>query len=145
MRKAVFDTTTLVSAFLTKKGVSALLLQHAVAGAFELHLSEAIIAETQDVLLNRAHLRRQFIYTDHDVEEFCLLLKAFAHIVSDVPVLQVSRDPEDDYVIATAVAAEVSHLITRDKDLLTLTTYQGVQMVRPEEFMALVRQQTAQE
>ncbi|MGH7966284.1 MAG: putative toxin-antitoxin system toxin component, PIN family, partial [Candidatus Binatia bacterium] len=143
MLKAVFDTTTLVSAFLTKKGVSALLLQQAVAGALELHLSEAILAETQDVLLNREHLRRNFIYTDHDVEEFCLLLKAFARLAADLPALQVSRDPEDDYVIATALAAGVSYLVTRDKDLLTLKTYQEVQIVRPEEFITLVRQHTS--
>ena len=143
MLEAVFDTTTLVSAFLTKKGVSALLLHQAVAGAFELYLSEAVITETRDVLLNREHLRRNFTYTNQDVDEFCFLLKAFAHIVSDLPTLQVSRDPEDDYVIATALAAGVVHLVTRDKDLLTLKTYQGVQMVRPEEFIAMVRQQTS--
>jgi predicted nucleic acid-binding protein len=60
--------------------------------------------------------------------------------VSDVPSLQVSRDPADDYVIATAVAAGVSYVVTRDKDLLTLKTYQAVQMIRPEEFIALGRQ-----
>jgi putative PIN family toxin of toxin-antitoxin system len=141
MRSAVFDATTLVSAFLTKQGVSAQLLDHAVAGAFELFLSDAIIAETRDVLLHRTHLRKRFVYTDQDVEEFCFLLRAFARTVSDLPSLQVSRDPADDHVIATAIAAGASYVVTRDKDLLTLKTYQDVQMIRPEEFIAFVRQQ----
>jgi len=55
--------------------------------------------------------------------------------------LAVSRDPNDDYVIATAIAASVAYLVTKDKDLLTLKTYRGVQMIRPEEFSAVVRQQ----
>jgi predicted nucleic acid-binding protein len=76
------------------------------------------------------------------VEEFCLLLRAFARLVSGSPSLQVSRDPADDYVIATAVAAGVSYVVTRDKDLLTLQTYQAVHMIRPDEFIALVRQHT---
>jgi putative PIN family toxin of toxin-antitoxin system len=143
MRKAVFDTTTLVSALLTPKGVSAQLLKHAVAGAFELWLSDDILAETRDVLFNREHLRLNFTYTNRDVAEFCLLLKTFARIAVDLPSLQVSRDPEDDYVLATALAADASYLVTRDKDLLTLKTYQTVEMIHPEEFIALLRQQVS--
>jgi putative PIN family toxin of toxin-antitoxin system len=142
MPNAVFDATVLVSAFLTRRGVSAQLLTQAVAGAFELLLSDAIIAETRDVLLHREHLRKRFVYTEQDVEEYCFLLRLFAHPVMDLPPLQVSRDPADDYVIATAVAAGVPYLITRDKDLLALKTYQAIQMRRPEEFIAIVRQQT---
>jgi putative PIN family toxin of toxin-antitoxin system len=142
MPNAVFDATILVSAFLTKQGVSTQLLTHAVAGAFDLYLSDAIIAETRDVLFHRAHLRKRFIYTDQDVEEYGLLLRASARPVTEVPSLQVSRDPADDYVVATAVAAGVSYVVTRDKDLLTLKTYQAIHMIRPEEFIALVRQQT---
>src|SRR5262249_23630886 len=103
---------------------------------------EAIIAETREVLLHRAHLRNRFVYTDQDVDEFCLLLRGFARPVSDLPAVRVSRDPNDDYVLATAVAAGVSHIVSRDKNLLTLKTYQAVQMIRPEEFMALIRQLT---
>ena len=76
-----------------------------------------------------------------DVEEYCLLLRLFARPVADLPTLQVSRDPADDYVIATAIAAGVSYLVTRDKDLLTLKSYQTVHMIRPEEFIAAIRQQ----
>ena len=116
MPSAVFDATILVSAFLTKRGVSAQLLTHAATGAFDLYLSDAIIAETHDVLCHREHLRKRFVYTEQDVEEFCLLLRAFARAVTDVPILQASRDPNDDYVIATAVAADVAYVVTRDKD-----------------------------
>jgi uncharacterized protein len=143
MRRAVFDTTILVSAFLTTAGVSAQLLAHAVAGAFELSLSDAIIAETRSVLLHRTHLRKRFVYSEQDVEEFCLLLRAFTRAVTDVPALKISRDPNDDYVIATAVAAGASYVVTRDKDLLTLKTYEDVQMISPEEFIVVVRRQTS--
>jgi putative PIN family toxin of toxin-antitoxin system len=140
MRSAVFDATILVSAFLTNQGVSAELLTHAALGAFDLYVSDAILTETRDVLLHRAHLRKRFVYTDQDVDEYCLLLRLFARPVADLPTLHVSRDPADDYVIATALAAGVAYLVTRDKDLLTLKTYQTVQMIRPEEFIVTVRQ-----
>ena len=75
MRSAVFDATILVSAFLTNRGVSAELLTHAAAGAFDLYVSDAILAETRDVLLQREHLRKRFVYTDQEVAEYCLLLR----------------------------------------------------------------------
>jgi putative PIN family toxin of toxin-antitoxin system len=141
MLKAVVDSTTLVSAFLRKKGVAAQLLDFAVKGAFEFYLAPAIIEETCDVLLNREHLRSNFSYTDQDVEEYRALLHAFARPVGNLPSVQVCRDPNDDYVIATALAAGASHIVTRDKDLLDLKSYQDVQMISPEEFIHLVRKQ----
>ena len=54
MLNAVADSTVLVSAFLRKEGVSAVLLRHAAGGAFALSLSHAIVTETETVLLERA-------------------------------------------------------------------------------------------
>lgn len=142
MHKAVFDSTTLVSAFLRKGGVTAKLLEQAIQGDFELYLADDIIEETREVLMNREHLRRNFSYTNRDVEEYASLLRAFASLVSDLPSVTVCRDPNDDYVIATALAAGASYLVARDKDLLTLATYQDVIMISPEAFMQLLRTQS---
>ena len=51
MPRAVLDSTVLISAFLAQHGVSNELLRHARAGAFLLCLSEEILAEAMDVLL----------------------------------------------------------------------------------------------
>ena len=45
-------------------------------------------------------------------------------------------------VIACALAADASYLVTRDKDLLTLGTYHNVQIIKPEEFIQLVRKRS---
>ena len=139
MSKVVFDSTTLVSAFLRKGGVTGRLLERAEREEFELYLAEDIIEETRHVLLNREHLRLHFSYTNLDVEEYTSLLRTFARLVSNLPTVKVCRDPDDDYVIATALAAGASYLIARDKDLLTLATYQGVTMISPEAFLQLLR------
>jgi uncharacterized protein len=122
MPKVVFDSTTLVSAFLRKGGVTGKLLERAVQGEFELYLADAIIEETQQVLLNREHLRLHFSYTNIEVEEYTSLLRAFARLVSNLPNVKVCRGPNDDYIIATAIAAGASYIVARDKDLLTLAT-----------------------
>lgn len=47
----------------------------------------------------------------------------------------VSRDPDDDRVLETALVGDCSHIITGDKDLLSLNSYQGIQIVTPTEFL----------
>jgi putative PIN family toxin of toxin-antitoxin system len=146
MLNAVFDSTILVSAFLTPHGLSDQLLAFARRGAFELYLSGLIIAETQAVLLEREHLRKRHSYTDEQAARFCRALRPAFHMVSHLPSLSgVVRDPNDDHVVACALAAGVAYLVTRDPDLLDLKTYQHVQMISPEAFVALVRKQAVKQ
>jgi len=56
-----------------------------------------------------------------------------------------SRDPDDDKVIATAVAAQADYLITIDKDLYDDPTLvaalaeRGIQVMQPGPFQILLR------
>jgi putative PIN family toxin of toxin-antitoxin system len=142
MPKAVFDSTVLVSTFLTPRGVSSQLLRLARQGAFTMSLSEDLLNEIQETLLEDEDLRARFPYSDRDVHAFMTKLKRAVQPVPHPPVVKgVCRDPEDDMVIACALGAGAQYLVTRDKDLLTLKAYQGVTMIRPEQFMHVIRQQ----
>ncbi len=139
---AVVDSTVLVSAFIRKGGVNALLLRHGARGVFELFLSHAIIDETQNTLLEREHIRERYRYTDQEVEEFCQSLQSSFPSVTDIPALTgISRDPHDDMVVACAVAAQTSYLVSRDNDLLSLSEYENIKIVTPEAFMGILREQ----
>jgi uncharacterized protein len=143
MLSAVFDSTILVSAFLTPHGLADQFLSLARRGAFDLYLSDDIIDETQEVLLERGRIRQRYPYTDEQPTRFCRSLRFSFHLIKDPPpVSGVVRDPNDDMVIACALAAGVSYLVTRDPDLLTLKTYQAVQMISPEEFIPIVRKKS---
>jgi hypothetical protein len=48
--------------------------------------------------------------------------------------LSVSRVPDDDQVLALAVAAQAQMFVTGDRDLLDLEPYHGVAIVSPREF-----------
>ena len=52
--------------------------------------------------------------------------------------IPVCRDVDDDWILATAVAAQAEYLITGDNDLLTLKTHAGVSIVTPREFLRLL-------
>ncbi len=137
---AVIDSTVLVSAFLTEGGVSAELLRFAREGVFLVFLSEDILAETQHTLAY-PRIRERYNYTDDDVTDFLNRLRLAADIVTELPqVTVVTRDPNDDMIIATAARAQAAYLVTRDNDLLSLQQYEDITIISPETFIAIVRE-----
>ena len=142
MHKAVLDTTVLVSAFLkpVPEGPAFRLLALASTGAFELYLSDDILAETSDVLLNRKHLRKRYDYPDSAVDQFCQGLADLAvAVISDPPPVQVVRDPNDNMIVACALVADADYTVTRDKDLLSLGCHKSIEMITPEAFLQVLR------
>jgi uncharacterized protein len=142
MAKAVLDSTVLVSAFLkpVSGGASFELLRFAKQGAFDLCLSNDILEETAQVLLREGRMRKRYAYPDSAVVEFCKETATLSTIVDDLPEVSVVRDPEDDMIIATALAAKADYLVSRDKDLLVLGEHEGIKIVTPEEFLSALRQ-----
>jgi putative PIN family toxin of toxin-antitoxin system len=141
MPNAVIDTTVLVSAFLRPAagGASFDLLQLAHNGAFELFLSDDILEETARVLLDSARIRRRYQYPDEAVIEYCRGLSRLATIVTRVPAIQVVRDPNDDMILAAAIAAKAEYLVTRDDDLLSLGMHKRIVLLTPEAFLTMLR------
>jgi putative PIN family toxin of toxin-antitoxin system len=45
------------------------------------------------------------------------------------------RDPDDDWVLATAIAGQAEAIVTGDGDLLELGVFQGVAMLSPRRFI----------
>ena len=140
MPRIVSDSTVLVSAFLAPQGVAAAVLAQIRAGRAVLVLSDAILAETARVLLTYPHIRQRYHYPDTAVQEFCDGLAHVGEVRTDFPPLSgVCRDPNDDMVLACAVAAGAQYLVTRDNDLLVLQQYEGIVIVTPEAFLAWLR------
>lgn len=70
------------------------------------------------------------------------LLKALrdvAEIAVPVPLGErVSRDKDDDVVLATAVAGQADFIISGDDDLLVLKKFRGIGIVSPRQFLELL-------
>lgn len=48
---------------------------------------------------------------------------------------QISRDPDDDKFIACALAAKTTFIISGDQDLLVISGYQGINVIKPGTFV----------
>ncbi len=69
------------------------------------------------------------------------LVAAAAELVAAPPLQEtVCRDPDDDKFLACALAAQARYIVSGDRDLLAISPYRGVTVVRPRDFSEKLRQ-----
>lgn len=131
--RAVLDVTVLVSALLSRAGAPGRLIALWLGGAFELVVSEALLAELDRALAYpklREHIGRE------DAADFIELLRSTASLLADAEHPDpVSRDPGDDYLVALATAS-ASILVSGDDHLLVLAPELPIRT--PTAFLALL-------
>ena len=69
------------------------------------------------------------------------LIAAVAELVAAPPLPEAAcRDPDDDKFLARALAAETRLVVSGDRDLLAVSPYRGVTVVRPRDLIEKLRQ-----
>jgi uncharacterized protein len=128
--KAVVDSSVLISAFLIAGSLPGRLVRAGLEGRFRLLLSTSILHETTRSLRDKPGLRR-FGYSEPEVEQFVRDLTAAAEVVEAVPAIPPTcRDPADDHVLAAALVSGADYLVTGDKDILTLGSFEGIRIIK---------------
>ena len=125
--KVVLDTNVLIAAFIAR-GTCSELLEHCAYNHI-LITSSPLLQELEDKLADK------FRYTRKETRDVKTLLDHTLEIVEPTPLNPpVCRDPDDDVVLATAVAGGCDCIVTGDKDLLVLETYQTIPILLPADF-----------
>lgn len=128
----VLDTSVLVSTLITKDTPPDRLYQAWLQGRFDLVTSEVQLAEFARVL--QYERLQKYIRIRTGAAEMLNLLREEAQIVGDLPEVAVSPDPDDNAIIATALAGRADWLISGDKkDLLSLGEVEGVTILTVRE------------
>jgi len=123
--RLVADTNTVVSALLWH-GAPHRLFEAIEHAALDLHTSRALLDELAEVL-QRRKLRRAVRASGKSIEQLLREYREIAKIVTPRRLrTRVSRDPDDDAVLACALAARADFIVTGDKDLLALGTYRDI-------------------
>jgi putative PIN family toxin of toxin-antitoxin system len=113
-------------------------LQHVRAGTVSLVSSPALLAELADVI-GRAKFDAIFSRTNTSRERSLAAMRRLAEVIEPPPLPQpVCRDPDDDEVLALAVAAKVELIVSGDNDLLSLRSFQGIPIIAPAEAVSLI-------
>lgn len=126
------DTNVLVSAFATR-GVCADVLR-VVLAEHTLVTGEVVLEELRRVLRERIGLPLQAV---KEIDEFLR-----EHEVAPKPAARATlpkRDPDDQWVVASAIQGRADVLVTGDRDLLDIARVAPIRIVDPRGFWELVR------
>jgi putative PIN family toxin of toxin-antitoxin system len=133
----VIDTNVIVSALVRPSGRPAEVVNAARGGALLWITSLDLIKEAQRVLL-RPHIRRLIEANEDAIADLFLVMNTVAMCVTPTRQVSASRDPDDNRVLEAAVAGEADYIVTGDRDLLELASYEGIRIVTPADFVELL-------
>lgn len=128
--RLVVDTNVLVSAFLWQ-GTPGRVIELAGEKEIQLFTSRALLDELV-ATLSKKKLAKYVAATGLSAAQ---MLAGYHRIATTVTARQlderVSRDADDDAVLACAWAARADFVVSGDDDLLTLHSFQGIAIVSP--------------
>ena len=128
--RVVFDTNVLVAAFLTE-GLCSVLLTRARRKEFELFVCPVILEEFERILLHKIKAPRELVR-----EALEILLEASETVHPTEEIQRICRDRDDDKILACALSAEADYLVSGDRDLLEIGSFEELKIVSPREVEA---------
>ena len=135
--RVVLDTNIVMSGFLWRS-FPRQLLDLARANAITIYTSGSLLDELADVLSRNkfaAKLQEQQLTPVFLMRHYAMLAKVITPaIIGRV----VPNDADDDAVIACALAAKVSFIVSGDTHLLTLKQHQGITIVTAAEAVKII-------
>ncbi len=139
--RVVIDSNVLVSRFLSPTGAPAKLFEQWEDQAFQLLVSEPIMAEYQRALMYERVAARHRLSAD-GVADVIAGLRHFALLVEPTEnIAAISDDPDDNKFLDCAAAGGADYLVSGDTYLLRLQEFRGVQVLSPATFLAMLEQE----
>ena len=135
--RVVLDTNVFVSAAI-QSGASHRIVQHLIRdGSDELIICDEILSEIRDVLVFRPRLRKWI--SQNDARQYVEMLQLRFNFVSNpTDIIPLSRDGDDDYILALAQREKADHIVSGDRDLLVLQIPE-FSIVTPAEFETILK------
>jgi uncharacterized protein len=132
--KVVLDTNVLLSAFTKPGGRVVALWEAAMERRYHLLISPAIVAEVAE------KLRSKFGWGEARIlQRSKLMAKTGKKIIVPRLVIEVMRDdPDDNRILECAVEGKADLIVSGDRALLRLKSYDGIPIVRPVDFLRIL-------
>lgn len=139
--RVLLDASVLIAYLLTpqQQGPAAELVNRALAGEFVVLVARELIDEVKETIVVSRYLRARIPV--HQLER---LVQSLIAVGEELPSLtteapRITRDPEDDYLIAYALAGRADYLVSYDKDLYELQHVETLRVLHPAAFLNILR------
>ena len=139
MIKVVLDANIFVSSLLKLHSKPAQIIELVEKGEVILVISPAIISEIKRVLLYPKIVtlhHRSSDWIDTFIEE---LTKKATLTSGKLDITAIKDDPDDDKYLECAVEGAVDYIISGDKHLKNLKSFQGIKIIEPAMFLKIVK------
>ena len=130
--RVVIDTNIFISSFFNPNGNPKRVIDLWKNGKITICITEEILKEYVKVLAGLG------FSNEPELEELLGLFKKknnIIYIASTPKFNLIKDDPDDDKFIECAVAARAQYIISGDKHLLNLKTFQNITVISPSEFL----------
>jgi hypothetical protein len=138
MLKAVLDTNLIISAAITPQGQVSQILTAWRNGLFELITSPQIIEEMRWVLFSKKIMKKRSLSRRRINDLLTEIRKTSGLVKPKITIKAVKDDPDDDKFIEVAVTAKADCIVSGDKHLKDLKSYQGIKILSAAEFMVIL-------
>lgn len=138
MIRVVLDTNVLVSAVLVPESIPAKILSMVKDDKIELVFSPFALAEVLRVFRypKLISLMKTRSVDPEEAEDFIKALSFISLItLGGIRGENISGDPNDDRFLACAVESEAQFIVSGDRHLIDLKSFQGIPIVTPAEFI----------
>ena len=107
------------------------------AGRFTLLLSKGRLDEIEEVVA-RPRITKYVRQAPSWLDELLSDIRESAECVEPTAVRVVKDDPDDDLVLGTAITGNADYIVTDDKHLLALGSYEGLPIVTLAQFLLIL-------
>jgi hypothetical protein len=136
--RAVLDVNVLISAVISPLGAPGRILRFWEQDKFELATSPPILIELERVL-QYPKIQSKYQLPAKFVKQFLVMIQGGAIVIEPIiNITTIREDPSDNRYLECAVASEASYIVTGDKHLLNLNAFEGIQVLTPAAFLALL-------
>jgi hypothetical protein len=139
--RVVLDANVFISAVIPDQGSPAEILRRWEGREFDLVISPSILEEVRRVI-HYPKIQERYRLPEDAVQNLLALLRNQTILVEPQVALEnLDRDPDDDRYLECAVAGSADYIVSGDAHLLNLESYEGIEILSPTAFLALLRMQ----
>jgi putative PIN family toxin of toxin-antitoxin system len=104
-------------------------------GRFMAICTTKMLVEVVD-MLSRPRFRSKYHIQTGDIAALIQLIRLRGELVIPARAVVACRDPKDDKFLTAALAGTAGGIVSGDEDLLVLSPFEGIPVLRPAEFVA---------